>query len=225
LQPGDRVVGRHEPEEPLTVFACHFGLAGGEERISPGTLHFWIKELEPLRSRAQEAIRWSHEAAPARHLARPIMVEIILKGLLAWLGHVPAVASDALADVAQAIRACPGEAWSTEAMARRCFLSVAHFNRRFRSAFGKSPRRFIIEQRIRRAIQLLRESRMPISEIAGSLGYADVFFFHRQFKLMTGETPLQVRRGESARGAQGKQSATPPRAEEKEPFSGRRLLP
>ena len=33
-----------------------------------------------------------------------------------------------------------------------------------------------------RAQQLLRESRMPIGQTASALGYADMFFFSKQFK-------------------------------------------
>jgi len=196
MQPGDRVTGRHDPDAPLTVFACHFELAEGAGdggRLSQGVLHFWEEEPETMRRRAREAIRWNHAPAPANALARPILMELVMRGLLGCSGPGAAVVPDALAELALEIRARPGEEWAADEMARRCCLSIPHFNRQFRKAFGESPRRFVIAQRIRRAGQLLRESQLPILQIAESLGYGDVFFFYRQFKAVMGKTPMQVR--------------------------------
>jgi len=59
------------------------------------------------------------------------------------------------------------------------------------------PGQFVIRQRVLRAITLLRESDLPIQQIAETLGYNDVFFFHRQFRRVAGATPRSVRLGTS----------------------------
>ena len=93
------------------------------------------------------------------------------------------------------IRSAPGRAWTIPAMARHCGLSVPHFNRLWLATFHSSPGRYLIEHRIQRATQLLRESDLSIQQIAESLGYNDVYFFHRQFRQLTGVTPRAARLG------------------------------
>lgn len=65
--------------------------------------------------------------------------------------------------------------------------------RMIRSGTGLSVRQYQIDQRIKKAMDLLVYSRKPISEIAGLCGYGSVFYFSRQFKEKTGRTPSEVR--------------------------------
>lgn len=66
-------------------------------------------------------------------------------------------------------------------------------SRVFKQVTGSLPRDFIIQVRIDRAKQLLRESSLSIGEIADALGYPDVFFFSRQFKNRSGLSPTHFR--------------------------------
>lgn len=93
------------------------------------------------------------------------------------------------------VRAAPGKSWAIPAMARRCGASVPHFNRLWQEAFGIPPGRYLIECRIRRATELLRESDLSIQQVSESLGYNDVYFFHRQFRRFSGITPRSARLG------------------------------
>jgi AraC-like DNA-binding protein len=73
-------------------------------------------------------------------------------------------------------------------------LSVSPIARRVRELTGLSPQGFVIRARIERARRLMEESAMSLKHIAESLGYTDVYFFHRQFKSVAGVTPGQWRR-------------------------------
>lgn len=73
-------------------------------------------------------------------------------------------------------------------------LSPDYFARCFRRTFGQSPRRWLLEQRIRLAAHHLVESERRVGEIAREFGYADVFLFSRQFKAVMGRGPLRYRR-------------------------------
>ena len=79
-------------------------------------------------------------------------------------------------------------------MAREAGLSTVQFTRRFRRLTGTSPNLYLVRRRIERASQLIQQSPLKISEIAESLGYADVFFFSRQFKRILGHPPSHLRR-------------------------------
>lgn len=96
-----------------------------------------------------------------------------------------------------AVRAClvgAGQNWpSPDELARVAQLSPPYFTRLFTRTFGRSPRRFLLEERMRLASVRLLESSASVSQIARELGYADVFAFSRQFKAVQGQNPTAYR--------------------------------
>jgi len=85
------------------------------------------------------------------------------------------------------------EAWPVARLARVSELSAAHFARAFKAAFGVPPHRYLLTRRIERATALLRESDLPITEIALQTGWASLGTFGRNFRDITGETPGGLR--------------------------------
>lgn len=200
LQPGDEVVGTKEPDESLAVFACHVQperTVGRDGRLSPKAIAFETADLKSFQTMGRAAVRARQGASMAAGgaLAKVLVAGIVLRALFTANDSLAPSAPSALHDLALEIQSAPGKDWPLADMARLCSLSVPQFTRKFRSAFAISPRQFVIQQRVRRALHLLRESEAPIQEIAHSLGYSDHYFFHRQFKSTTGTTPLQARRG------------------------------
>jgi transcriptional regulator GlxA family with amidase domain len=105
---------------------------------------------------------------------------------------------DAIWAAARYIRENPGQLFSVEALAERFHCSADTFSRLFKEIVHVTPKEFCIRTRMERAQTLLRESAMSIEQIASVLGYADVFFFSRQFKQRLGTSPLRWRKGQSA---------------------------
>ena len=58
-------------------------------------------------------------------------------------------------------------------VARECRLSVSHFSRAFRSSMGVAPHSWLLKRRIEVAKQKLRDSRLPLAEVAQACGFAD----------------------------------------------------
>jgi AraC family transcriptional regulator, arabinose operon regulatory protein len=85
------------------------------------------------------------------------------------------------------------EPFSEERLARAAGLSASRLRYLFRAQTGNSPRRFLEEQRLRRARDLLALSRQTIGEIAAELGFANPFYFTLRFKRQTGESPRAFR--------------------------------
>lgn len=79
-------------------------------------------------------------------------------------------------------------------VARAFHLSYERFRKRFTQEAGTSPARYRNLRRIDLAKSLLTEARLPVKEVSERLGYCDVYYFSRQFKLLTGVTPVQFRR-------------------------------
>jgi transcriptional regulator of acetoin/glycerol metabolism/AraC-like DNA-binding protein len=84
------------------------------------------------------------------------------------------------------------------ALAAEARLSIYHFARAFRRSMGVSPHRYVLEQRVRRAKQLLLETDLPLATIASTAGFSDQGHFSRQFRGLVGATPSSYRKTRGA---------------------------
>lgn len=93
------------------------------------------------------------------------------------------------------------------ALARVAHVSPAHFARQFRIVFGETPHRYLQRRRIERAMELLRDTDRPVTEVCLDVGFASLGTFSRTFSAMVGESPSAyraralARREETGRGA------------------------
>jgi AraC-like DNA-binding protein len=68
------------------------------------------------------------------------------------------------------------------ALARVAHVSPAYFSRQFRVTFGETPHRYLQRRRVERAMELLRETDRPITEICFDVGFASLGTFSRTFR-------------------------------------------
>ena len=73
----------------------------------------------------------------------------------------------------------------------------SYLYRMFRKILKKSPKDYVDEYRIMQACQLLRETELPITTIAHSVGYEDNLYFSKAFKKGKGQTPTEYRKSRS----------------------------
>ena len=83
-------------------------------------------------------------------------------------------------------------------LARVSCVSTAHFARCFKEAFGVPPHRYLLTRRIERASAMLRDTDLPIIEIAFQTGWKSLGTFGRTFRDITGEAPNELRAREQA---------------------------
>lgn len=81
------------------------------------------------------------------------------------------------------------EAWPVERLAEVSGVSAAHFARSFKDAFGLPPHRYLLTRRIERATALLRDTDLPVTDIAFLTGWGSLGTFGRTFRDVTGESP------------------------------------
>jgi transcriptional regulator GlxA family with amidase domain len=74
------------------------------------------------------------------------------------------------------------EAWPVERLAAVVGVTQAHFARSFKRAFGIPPHRYLLTRRIERAVGLLRDTGMSITEIAYATGWESLGTFGRVFR-------------------------------------------
>jgi len=96
------------------------------------------------------------------------------------------------------------EEWPVHRLARVSAVSAAHFARAFKDAFGVPPHRYLLTRRIERAISLLRDTDLSVTEIAFQTGWKSLGTFGRVFRDITGESPGILRAHERS-APQGRQ--------------------
>jgi transcriptional regulator GlxA family with amidase domain len=85
------------------------------------------------------------------------------------------------------------EDWPVRRLALVSHVSEAHFARSFKAAFGLPPHRYLLTRRIERATALLRDTDLPITEIALRTGWRSLGTFGRVFRDITGDNPGAIR--------------------------------
>jgi AraC-like DNA-binding protein len=81
------------------------------------------------------------------------------------------------------------------ALAASVHLSRAHFIRSFRATFGETPHRYLQRRRLERAMALLRETEMPVTEVCLDVGFSSLGSFSRTFNDVVGMSPTAYRQG------------------------------
>jgi transcriptional regulator GlxA family with amidase domain len=94
------------------------------------------------------------------------------------------------------------EEWPVSRLAEVSCVSATHFARSFKEAFGLPPHRYLLTRRIEKAVTLLRETELPITDIAFSTGWKSLGTFGRTFRDITGKNPGDIRAQERAAAAE-----------------------
>lgn len=79
-------------------------------------------------------------------------------------------------------------------LARECGLSPGYFAKAFRTSFGLPPHRWLMRERVRKAMDLMTVTRLPLDQIALACGFFDQAHLTRVFRAMVGHTPAAWRR-------------------------------
>src|ERR1700736_1385331 len=74
-------------------------------------------------------------------------------------------------------------------LARVAHVSPAHFSRQFRDTFGETPHRYLQRRRVERAMELLRDTDRPVTEICLDVGFNSLGTFSRTFRETAGGPP------------------------------------
>jgi AraC-like DNA-binding protein len=173
---------------------------------------FAPREIHLTYGNAADAVGWTEAFGCDVRCAQP---ENRLSFDAKWLDNIPPLGHDiAHADV---LRLCdamlddlqlragvagrvretllvrPGAPWSLADVARRLRMSQRTLRRRLRSE-GLSFRQLFGEVRAHVAIGYLRNTELPIGDVAAALGFADETSFRSAFRRWTGQGPREYRR-------------------------------
>ncbi len=82
-------------------------------------------------------------------------------------------------------------------LSRRLNMNRTTLNERFREETGMTATTYLIDLRIRLACQMLRDTLIPVSEIASRVGFNDTAHFTRTFRKLTLCSPSDYRQSNS----------------------------
>lgn len=91
------------------------------------------------------------------------------------------------------IYAHPEYDWSVRKMAEKICVSEPYFQELYKNSFGTACGADVINSRIEAAKLLITDTALPIAEIGEKCGYNSSVHFSRQFKQITGYSPVEYR--------------------------------
>lgn len=103
--------------------------------------------------------------------------------------------ADRITEVQDYLRANLTSNLTVPELARMANLSSSHFSALFKASAGMTVTEYIKRLRSARARELLMTTSASIAEIGERVGYADAFYFSRQFRSVNGISPQDFRRG------------------------------
>lgn len=135
-------------------------------------------------------------ASAANSVARRLVAAPVRAGGQAQFIHRPAARLDGAERFTELVNCLPArvdQPLNVDDLAAEAAMSRRSFIRRFKELTGAPPARWIAEQRIQRARELLEQTRLPVEESAAQCGYETVAGFRARFQAVTGLGPRAYR--------------------------------
>ena len=79
-------------------------------------------------------------------------------------------------------------------VAKLCGMGKSHFSRAFKSDHGITFQKYLIQQRINKAVELLIDSDLQVTQVAFAVGFADLSNFTRMYQRYIGMPPSCYRK-------------------------------
>lgn len=162
-----------------------------------------ITSKSPLRtfssaSALSEAFQNLLDASRVSGLAAKMRVDalahlVLAEAVAVWRKGTDAEDGQVVERMRQALVADVGEPTLVRDAARRAGKSVSRMRDLFRQATGLSPKKYQMRARLVRAGKLLRETDLPIGEIAEQTGFESIFAFSKRFRKLLGFSPSEYR--------------------------------
>lgn len=169
------------------LWRAHGVLNPTKPRIRLGRSDYWQKRLI--------VALWGYDK-PGRGaaLARLCRFQELLAEMLEQDGQASSDEGDWLALASSLLKVNIGKPVDYRAISAKLNMSYETFRKRFTRESGVSPGRYLMQQRVQLACELLLRDSVSVKETGIRLGFCDEFHFSRQFKKTVGMTPTAFRK-------------------------------
>lgn len=203
LRPGDRIRAVHDPQTPITVIFCHFQVYHMDKEVEV-TLPLgedrcvFVKDtyrLEPLLHLLVDLAAWKGEREAEEF-------DLLLKLILTWWErernrqHETAQSyyyEHIVQQVRNEIMTRLSEPIDYHALAAAVELTPRYLSSILKRYSGLSLKETITKLRMERAMHLLTETTMTVTEVSAALAYSDIYTFSKLFKRYYGFSPTSMR--------------------------------
>lgn len=156
----------------------------------------WLTTLLGLMASETRQARPGGEAVVTR-----LCDILVIQAIRSWIDSAPeartgwlgALRDPAVGRAIALIHREPGHDWSVSSLASEIGMSRSAFSARFTDLVGQPVMQYVSQWRMHLAIDLLREERLTVAQVAARLGYGSEAAFSRAFKRVTGRSPSTSR--------------------------------
>lgn len=177
-------------EYDLPLFGPNNGQDIPVRLLRVGTDQWWDVLITPPLTRSREARSWAETIVQSQPRLSELGQAALPKSSRPSRGGLsPGVAHR----IREYIDGHLEEKIGLETLATMAGLSTHHFARAFRQSVGMPPHSYLLRRRLAHVERMLRETQMPLSEIALAAGFADHSHLARHFRRLTGMAPSLAR--------------------------------
>jgi len=200
VRPGDQPVAEQDPDDRLTVIYIHFSVHDAQtgESFVPGQLPD-RRTLVPDTFAFETMLDGALESNHAGKLWAAQEFDCRLKLLLMQLYRLQNESRETQAHspkqrqligrVMSRIREEGGRRMALDELAAAVGLAPSYLSVLFKKVTGQPLKTYITQVRLERAMHLLTETAMNVSQVSDALEYANVTLFSKQFKEHFGQPP------------------------------------
>ncbi|PUA39269.1 AraC family transcriptional regulator [Paenibacillus elgii] len=115
--------------------------------------------------------------------------------LLRWFNSIKSAAPNdyRILQIMEEMERHPERRYSFEDWCRKCRLKKSYFYKLFKQETGMTPKDYLLRMKMKKAANLLLESRQSVTSISDNLGYDSIHYFSKQFAAFYGISPTAFR--------------------------------
>ena len=177
------------------IISGHAEFAYAQKAMSQNAIGYCLKPFSPAE--INDALERAYRIIEEKRSGTTSGIEKKLMHDINSLEDISAEAVSTENEIVKKILACIHKRFdkniSIQQLAQECNVNANYASQLFNQEVGEKFNLYLTKLRLDKAQQLLRETNLPVSNIASMSGYNDYFYFAKVFKKSIGMTPKEYR--------------------------------